>query len=74
MFLAYATPRGRALIDREIYLPHSWTDDPDRCAAAGIAAQVGFATKTVLGRRMLTRALDAGVPAGWVTADRGSHA
>jgi SRSO17 transposase len=69
VFLADATPRGRALIDREIYLPHSWTDDPDRCAAAGIPAQVGFATKTVLGRRMLTRALDAGVPAGWVTAD-----
>jgi SRSO17 transposase len=69
VFLAYATAAGRALIDRELYLPRSWTDDPDRCAAAGVPTDVTFATKTVLGRRMLGRALDGGVPAGWVTAD-----
>ncbi len=28
VFLAYASPKGRALIDRELYLPKSWTDDP----------------------------------------------
>ena len=32
VFLAYATGRGHALIDRELYLPVSWTDDPERCA------------------------------------------
>lgn len=69
VFLAYATPAGRALIDRAVYLPASWTDDPARCAAAGIPDDVGFATKIVLGRQMLHRALDAGVPAGWATAD-----
>lgn len=69
VFLAYASPAGRALIDRAIYLPVSWTDDPARCAAAGIPADTGFATKITLGRRMLDRALDAGVPAGWATAD-----
>ena len=69
MFLAYATAAGRALIDRAVYLPVPWTDDPDRCAAAGIPDDVGFATKITLGRRMLERALDAGVPAGWATAD-----
>jgi SRSO17 transposase len=69
VFLAYATPTGRALIDRELYLPHAWTDDRDRARAAGIGEDVGFATKPELARRMLTRALDAGVPAGWLTAD-----
>ena len=64
VFLAYATPAGRALIDRAVYLPVSWTEDPARCAAAGIPDDVGFATKITLGRRMLQRALDAGVPAG----------
>src|SRR3954466_124594 len=69
VFLAYATGAGRALIDRELYLPHAWTDDRARARAAGIGDGVGFATKPELARRMLTRALDAGVPAGWLTAD-----
>src|SRR3712207_5481248 len=69
VFLAYATPTGRALIDRELYLPRAWTDDRDRARAAGIGEEVGFATKPELARRMLTRALAAGVPAGWLTAD-----
>ena len=69
VFLAYASSAGRALIDRAVYLPVSWTGDPARCAAAGIPDDIGFATKITLGRRMLDRALDAGVPAGWATAD-----
>lgn len=68
-FLAYASARGRALIDRELYLPASWTDDRDRCRAAGIDDEVGFATKNEHFRRMLQRAIDAGVPFAWVTAD-----
>src|SRR6516164_7917885 len=69
VFCAYATSRGRALIDRELYLPKSWTEDRDRCREAGVPDDVQFATKTGLARQMLGRALDAGVPAGWVTAD-----
>jgi SRSO17 transposase len=69
VFCAYVTGRGRALVDRELYLPRSWTDDRDRCRQAGIPDQVQFATKPELARRMLERALDAGVPAAWVTAD-----
>lgn len=69
VFLAYASPRGRALIDRELYLPKSWTDDRSRCAAAGVPGEVGFATKPELGLAMLERALAAGVLSGWVTAD-----
>jgi SRSO17 transposase len=69
VFLSYASPAGHALIDRALYLPRSWTADPARCAAAGIPAGTVFATKPALARRMLGRALDAGTPAAWVTAD-----
>jgi SRSO17 transposase len=44
-FLAYASPKGRALIDRELYLSKSWTDDLGRCAKAAVPEDVGFATK-----------------------------
>jgi SRSO17 transposase len=69
VFLAYASPKGRAFIDRGLYLPRSWTADPDRCRAARAPAEVAFRTKPQLARVMLERALDAGVPAAWVTAD-----
>jgi SRSO17 transposase len=76
VFLAYATPAGRTFIDRELYLPKAWIADPDRCAAAGIGRDVEFSTKPELALALLTRALDAGVPAGWVAADEiyGQHA
>jgi SRSO17 transposase len=69
VFLAYASPKGRAFIDRELYLPRAWTNDPARCHTARVPEQVGFRTKPQLARVMLQRALDAGVPASWVTAD-----
>lgn len=50
-------------------LPKAWTGDPARCVAAGVPEHVRFATKITLGRRMLARAQDAGVPAAWCTAD-----
>ncbi|MFE5774237.1 IS701 family transposase [Streptomyces sp. NPDC056485] len=68
-FLAYASPKGRALIDRELYLPASWTDDRERCRDAGIPDEVFFATKTEHFKAMLGRAVEAGVPFAWVTAD-----
>ncbi len=69
VFLAYASGRGYTLIDREVYLPRCWSDDPARRAAAGVPEQVRFATKIALARRMLARALDDGTPAAWATAD-----
>jgi SRSO17 transposase len=69
VFLAYTTSKGRTLIDRELYLPKSWTADRERCQEAAVPDDVEFATKTVLAQDMLARALDAGVPAPWVTAD-----
>jgi len=69
VFCAYATGKGRTLIDRELYLPKSWTSDRNRCRAAAVPDEVEFATKAVLAQDMLGRALDAGVPASWVAAD-----
>ncbi len=69
VFLAYASSRGRALIDRELYLPKEWTEDRQRCAQAGIPDTVSFATKPVLAQKMIERAVAAGVPFGWLTGD-----
>jgi SRSO17 transposase len=69
VFLAYATARGRTFLDRELYLPQEWTADRARCDEAGVPRDVAFATKPQLARRMLERALTAGVPAAWVTGD-----
>lgn len=70
VFLAYATSRGRALIDRRLYLPEeSWCTDHERRQAAGIPGTVRFATKPRLAWEMIAAALDAGVEAAWVTGD-----
>lgn len=69
VYLASAAPAGHTLIDRALYLPQGWVDDPDRCATAGIPTDVAFATKPALATRMITAALDAGVPASWVAGD-----
>ncbi|WP_433566753.1 IS701 family transposase [Nocardia sp. CA-151230] len=69
VFLAYASKHGHALIDRELYVPVSWTSDRDRCRDAGIPDDVGFAEKPRLMIAMLERALAAGIPFAWFTAD-----
>jgi SRSO17 transposase len=71
VFLAYAVPAHgvRVLVDRELYVPRSWTGDGARCAAAGIAGDTEFATKPQLARRMIERAMASGLPFGWFTAD-----
>jgi SRSO17 transposase len=68
-FLAYASVHGHALIDRELYIPRSWADDRDRCRAAGIPDEVEFATKPRQAQAMIGRAIKAGVPFAWFTAD-----
>jgi SRSO17 transposase len=69
VYLVYAGSAGHAVIDRDLYLPRSWTDDPARCQAVGVPDQVSFATKPALAKAMVCRALDAGVPAAWVAGD-----
>lgn len=67
--MAYASRYGQALIDRQLYLPESWTDDPLRREAASIPEDMEFATKPAMARAMLGKALDAGIPCAWVLAD-----
>src|SRR3954467_4641527 len=62
VFLAYASSKGHALIDRELYLPKEWCEDADRRAAPAVPEAVEFATKPRLAQRMIERALTAGVP------------
>ena len=69
VFAAYVSRHGHAFIDRALYLPKAWTDDPKRLAAAHVPADVGFATKPALARRMIERAVSAGVPFAWAAAD-----
>jgi SRSO17 transposase len=69
VFLAYASAEGAAFIDRALYLPREWADDPARRTEAGIPAEARFATKIELAKRMLERAFEAAVPARWVVGD-----
>ena len=69
VFAAYATSSGRALVDRELYLPKAWAFDRERGRAAKIPDERGFATKGELAREIVRRCLAAGLPAAWVTAD-----
>ncbi|MFY4718639.1 IS701 family transposase [Streptomyces sp. LaBMicrA B280] len=70
VFLAYASARGRALIDRRLYLPeHTWCADDERRSLAGVPDAVEFATKPRLALEMIAAALDAGLSTSWVTGD-----
>ncbi|NYH51377.1 SRSO17 transposase [Nocardiopsis arvandica] len=75
VYLAYATPTGHALIDHRLYLPRSWTDEPERLQTASVPNSIVFATKPELAQQMVTAAVAAGTPAPWVTADEvyGQH-
>ncbi|MEV6739479.1 IS701 family transposase [Streptomyces sp. NPDC051104] len=69
VYLAYAGWRGHAALDRELYIPRSWTDQPERCRAAGLHPDTVFATKPELAARMIMRFLDSGHQAPWVAGD-----
>jgi SRSO17 transposase len=69
VFLSYASRHGRALLDRELYLPQSWADDMTRRAAAKVPETVEFVTKPQLARRMIERAVTARMPFAWITGD-----
>jgi SRSO17 transposase len=69
VFLGYASARGYAFLDRELYLPKEWAADAPRRQEAAVPEGVAFQTKGQLAQRMLARALTAEVPHQWVTAD-----
>ena len=68
VYLAYASRHGHVLLDTRLYLPDEWTDNPDRCAAAGVPADVVFRTKPALGLE-LVRHLRPRLRHRWVTFD-----
>ena len=71
MFLAYVSPLGRALVDKRLYLPKSWTSDQDRCAAAGVPEdRRNYRSKTELALEMLERVLELGYLRGPVGCRR----
>jgi SRSO17 transposase len=69
VFASYVSCHGHAFIDRALYLPKAWTDDPIRLKATSVPAEVGFATKPKLAAAMIERAILARVPFTWVAAD-----
>ena len=69
VFASYVSRHGHAFIDRALYLPKEWTDDPDRLEAVYVPPDVGFATKPKLATRMIARAIAASVPFRWVAGD-----
>ncbi len=69
VFLAYASAKGRTLLDRELYLPQVWADDRERRREAGVPESVGFRTKGQLARHMLPRAVESELPFAWFTGD-----
>jgi SRSO17 transposase len=69
VFLAYASEKGVAFIDRALYLPREWTADWERRTEAGVPEEIVFENKIELAKRMLERAFGAEIPAKWVVAD-----
>lgn len=69
VFMAYVSPKGRALMDRKLYLPKSWAEDPVKRRKADVPEDIAFATKPQLAREMVESAIEAGVPFAWVTGD-----
>jgi SRSO17 transposase len=68
VFLAYAAPRGKALLDARLYLPQDWADDGRRRATTHVPAEVTFQEKWRLGLELLDGA-QAGLPGTWVAGD-----
>ena len=58
-----------AFLDRELYLPKSWTDDTGRRTEAGIPDEVTLKTKGQLAQEMLERAFASGIKPAWVVGD-----
>ena len=69
VYAVWATTHGHGFVDRELYVPESWTDDPERCRAAGLPEDLTFATKPELALDIVERTVEAGDRPGFVAAD-----
>ncbi|NUR61523.1 MAG: hypothetical protein HOV87_23120 [Catenulispora sp.] len=68
VYAVWATPRGHGFVNRELYVPESGTCDPQRCQAAGLSGDLGFATKPELALNIVRRMVAAGSRPGFVAA------
>ena len=69
VFASYVSRHGHGFIDRALYLPKSWTDDPTRLKATYVPGTVDFTTKPQLATTMIARAIATAVPFRWVAGD-----
>jgi SRSO17 transposase len=69
VFATYVSRHGHAFVDRALYLPKGWTDDPARLKTTSVPSDVIFATKPRLAARMIERAIATAVPFRWVAGD-----
>ena len=70
VFVAYAKAGQTTLIDKRLYLPQEWTDDPDRCRQAGVPeAEIVFRKKSELGLEMILQARKSQIPFQFVDMD-----
>jgi len=69
VFLSYASAKGHAPLDRRLYVPEDWFQDPERCRKAGVPETVTFQTKPQMALEMIQAATAAGVSYRWVTGD-----
>lgn len=67
--LSLRTQAGSLPLGYRLYLPREWTDDPERCLAAGVPSMIKFATKNEIARAQIEAALKAGIPRGPVLGD-----
>jgi SRSO17 transposase len=68
VFVAYAAPRGCALVDASLYLPREWADDRPRRAVTYVPATVTFQEKWRIGLERLDRVRQE-LPGRWVLGD-----
>jgi len=69
VFLTYTSEKGRCPIDRRLYMPEEWVEDPERRKGAGVPEGLKFQTKPEMALEMIQEATAAGVPYRWVTGD-----
>lgn len=69
VFLGYCSSKGYTLVDRDLYLPESWMDEPERCREAGVPEEIPFRKKGEIAQNMIEMALSNGLSAQWVTGD-----
>ena len=67
--LGYAADDFHTLLDGELFLPESWSDDRERCREAGIPDAMAYRPKTEIALELYDRAAANGVHFEWLTFD-----